>query len=453
MELDTVVIIGETGVGKSTIANAILGKNVFTPFHGIDAGTLVTEYSYGYLFNDRNNPEVRIVDTQGYNDPNGRDKQHADQMIKTIKKFPEVHLFLLVFNGNNIRWNSATWEILGLFDKMFPDFWNNCLILINFWSENENDEFRRELTSRTEGSVKDDIRENLKKKFGKNLYSIEFLDAICFNYPDDHPEKNKLIEKINMLQIVWSNAKPYYTDRITASQKYKDDLIDKQKNQIDDLLKKIKSSPKEKPLPKKQSILPRESDYHVFNQIIKPKPKIARKKKSDLGEFLDDLLIREIKEISRCLDLPTSLTKQKMIENIKQNFKSVQSLIKELPKDFAETLLKEDTEDLGLISNDDSSDYEIAAPIIPKPSIPKKNNYQKLFILEREELRKICVKLGLGISGNKQKLIDNLSEENKSFKKIFKCLSKPSLKEICSRLSISVNGNKDELIQKLMDFI
>ena len=103
--------------------------------------------------------------------------------------------------------------------------------------------------------MKDDIRENLRKKFGKNQYSIEFLDAICFNYPDDHPEKNKLIEKISMLQIVWSNANPYYTDRITASQKYKDVIIDEQKNQIDVLLKLIKSSPKEKPLPKNPNFL------------------------------------------------------------------------------------------------------------------------------------------------------------------------------------------------------
>ena len=290
------------------------------------------------------------------------------------------------------------------------------------------------------------------------------MDAICFNYPDDHPEKNKLIEKIKVLQIVWSNMNPYYTDRITASQKYKDDLIDKQKNQIDDLLKKVKSFHKEKPLPKKPKlqILPREPDNDLIIPI-KPKPKIARKIKSDLEDFLDDLLKEEIKEISRSLDLPISLTKEKMIENIKQKFKSVDKLVKELPKDFVKELLKkierrvkEDKKDLDSLSDSYSSDNEIAAPLIPinfKPSIPKKNNYQKLFILEREELREICDKLGLAISGNKQKLIDNLSEENKSFEKIFECLSKPCLKDICSRLSIRIDGNKEELIQKLITFI
>lgn len=465
MELDTVVIIGETGVGKSTIANAILGKDVFKPFHGIDAGTLKTEYSYGYLFNDQNNPQVRLVDTQGYNDPKGRDKEHADQMIKIINRFPEVHLFLLVFNGNNIRWNSATWEILGLFDKMFPDFWNNCLILINFWSENENDKWRRELTGRSEGSVKDDILENLRKKFGKNRYSIEFLDAIAYNYPDGHPEKDTLNEKIQTLQILWSNMRPYYTDRITASQKDRDDLIDEQKNQIDDLLKFIKSNPKQKPTPNisKIQILPREPTKNLPEPIIKPKPKQKPSNLSEFEEALNPLLKEEIKEISRCLEFPISLSKEKMIENIKQKFKSLSSLIKELPKDFVNELLKklerrqkEDSEDFDSISDSYEEDDYRAAPLIPlnvKPTIPNKNNYQKLLVLEREELKEICDNFGLLISGNKQKLVDNIREDNKSFEKIFGCLSKPSLKEICSRLSISENGKKDELIQRLIDSI
>ena len=54
-------------------------------------------------------------------------------MIKVIKEQKKINAFLLVFNGQNIRWNQATWQILTLFDQMFPQFWKNVIIVVNFF--------------------------------------------------------------------------------------------------------------------------------------------------------------------------------------------------------------------------------------------------------------------------------------------------------------------------------
>jgi energy-coupling factor transporter ATP-binding protein EcfA2 len=471
-ETDTIVIIGETGVGKSTLANAILGKQAFKHFTGLDAGTLKADYSYGYLFNHPNNPQVRIVDTQGYNDPKGRDKEHAEQMIKLIKKFPEVRLFLLVFNGNNIRWNAATWDILSLFDKMFPEFWNNCLIVINFWCENDNDKMRRNLIGRTEGSVRDEIFENLRKRFGKNLYTIEYLDAIAYLYNDKHPEKQLLLNKIKTLQITWANMPPYYTDRVKAAQTHRDELIKDQNLEIKTLQDTLKANWK-----KQNEIENRNEQLKNFlmgnkrknEEDIKEKKEIKKKtgstKKGKLPELLDHLVKEEVKEISKNLGLPISVTKEKMIENITNKVKFPTKLLSRVPKGSLKDIFHKlrpwlDLKKVEEISSDhdsDSSDssnesFESSSERSSESSSEKKFNpphVKKLNILIKDELKAICVQLDLPASGNKEKLIENILNKVKVFKKILNYLSKDSLKDVCNRLDLTVGGNKDELIDKI----
>lgn len=481
-ECDTIVIIGETGVGKSTLANAILGKDAFRPFTGLDAGTLKADYSYGYLFNHPNSPQVRIVDTQGYNDPKGRDKEHAEQMIKLIKKFPEVNLFLLVFNGNNIRWNAATWEILSLFDKMFPEFWDNCLIVINFWCENDNDKMRRNLIGRTEGSVRDEIFENLRKRFGKNYYTIEYLDAIAYLYNDKHPEKQLLLNKIKTLQIMWANMPPYYTDRVKAAQTHRDGLIKHQSLEIKNLQDTLKANWK-----KQNEIENRNEQLKNFlvgnkrknEEDIKEKKEIKKKtgstKKGKLPELLDHLVKEEVKEISKNLGLPISVTKEKMIENITNKVKSPKKLLSSLPKGSlkdiihklkrpllelkkGEEISSDHDSDCSDLSNESFESSSVKkgtpAPVFPisKSSFntsDKAGPVKKLNILIKDELKEICDQLDLPVSGNKEKLIELILKKFSGFKKILNYLSKDSLKEVCYRLDLTVGGNKDELIDKI----
>jgi len=75
---------------------------------------------------------VIVTDTQGYNDTEQRDYEHAKQMIQTIQQGGHVNAFLLVFNGQMARWNGATLDVLRLLASNFPRFWDNLIVVLNF---------------------------------------------------------------------------------------------------------------------------------------------------------------------------------------------------------------------------------------------------------------------------------------------------------------------------------
>ena len=69
------VLIGSTGVGKSTLGNMILGNEAFkTGASFSHAVTLTSVHKDGdFIYGGK----VRVVDTQGYSDPAGTDYENS----------------------------------------------------------------------------------------------------------------------------------------------------------------------------------------------------------------------------------------------------------------------------------------------------------------------------------------------------------------------------------------
>lgn len=70
-----VVFIGNTGVGKSTTCNWIAGEDVFPSSDDMTSCT-----SYITTYNSKKVPNLRIIDTPGFND-NRQDEKVIDNIL------------------------------------------------------------------------------------------------------------------------------------------------------------------------------------------------------------------------------------------------------------------------------------------------------------------------------------------------------------------------------------
>jgi len=126
-ETQRLVLVGETGTGKSTLGNSLVGNNSFFEHGGLDAGTVKAKVAEG--ISELGDP-LKVVDTQGFNDPKGRDFEHAKQMLSVIRSLGTVNAFLLVVNGMQVRWGEQTKIVLGYIAETFPGFTHNLLVVI-----------------------------------------------------------------------------------------------------------------------------------------------------------------------------------------------------------------------------------------------------------------------------------------------------------------------------------
>ena len=94
-----ILIIGKTGAGKATIANAILGSNVFNVRSAIESTTRECDDTIAF---DKHlvggyNYKIALVDTVGVRDDRQQHQQIQRRLGEALTKFDSLSMIILVF--------------------------------------------------------------------------------------------------------------------------------------------------------------------------------------------------------------------------------------------------------------------------------------------------------------------------------------------------------------------
>jgi len=203
-----IVILGGTGVGKSSLANVLLGRDknfdgeghhngCFKVKTGLDAITKSTCAAQGYYLGNISNTRFTVIDTPGFGDNLIEEEKTIEGLVDVLKnQIKHVHLFVIAFKQTDNRMTYSLRSMIGLFEKMFgPSFWNNAVLEATHWNYGP-DAIRIRNASQPKLSEQfwgDEFNRILRDQYNvKRPLPAFFIDT--FFHPNSDYEKEKFAE-------------------------------------------------------------------------------------------------------------------------------------------------------------------------------------------------------------------------------------------------------------------
>jgi len=129
-----VVLIGNTGDGKSTVGNRLCHDESEMaedgPFETSDQSQSCTQD----LCRERtqfDNVQLCVVDAPGWNDSEGKDREHANNLCAYLYGSGGINNFVLVRNSANYRFDNNFRMMLERYSNMFGHaFWNHLMVVM-----------------------------------------------------------------------------------------------------------------------------------------------------------------------------------------------------------------------------------------------------------------------------------------------------------------------------------
>ena len=342
----TLLVIGKTGVGKSTLCNTLTGSESFPVSSGATSCTQQVRITDGSLMGD-DNQKITIIDTVGFDDAAKDTDSETATLIKKLKAdVDHVNLFVIVLDGQNVRIDKSLQEMLQLFAAVFTEkFWDHVFIVFTKLSMDEKAVLKRQ---RSREGVSDDVwaRKYLTElsKQAKCEPKYAFIDAMYVSRDSD--ECDAFTAAIGKLQENLNTNTGFKTDSVRETEfkmdaeKRKTEKAENEKKQAD--YKRSKAEQERAEANKKQKKA-EEERAELQKQLIEKGVQYetlrasSEKDKIERDEYTTQLQ-RKVEELERKVE---DLEKEKRnMKNNEDKNKEEKSRRKEAEKRYSEEATK-----------------------------------------------------------------------------------------------------------------
>ena len=206
--IHNILLVGETGAGKSSLANRIVG--IEDAFEVSDDPEACSKNTIRKISNI--DPNISVIDTPGLQDSRGRDKIHYDQMVKIIKEMKFLHFILIVLNFHNPRLTSSIQYMIKFLCNVFPvNFLNHVGVVFTHYdheyemkrNKRKDKDPRDKAKTRYIPEVVKIIKDNNKQANGQiEKIPVYFMDNLLDEDANSQEELNQLMALAKMLNPI-----------------------------------------------------------------------------------------------------------------------------------------------------------------------------------------------------------------------------------------------------------